>query len=212
MPKYGQKSSFGPEGKYLINCLLLPMDNLSLSIVIFNFEWMSWNLALAALPFLLALLLFKTKTKINLLWLVGFILFVLFLPNAPYVITDVIHLYRSSEVVDSFLLLLLLVFEYIALFLIGIFFFVESYRKCEVFFTKRYKVPSLAIRIPGFITIAIGVYLGRSLRFNSWDVFFRPKQVLAGLTYLATLEAFFYTVLFTGFLFAVYFLYIQLKK
>src|SRR4051812_24343730 len=56
-------------------------------------RWMVWNLALAAVPVFLAMALFRPGRRHGVGWWLGTALFVLFLPNAPYVLTDVVHLF-----------------------------------------------------------------------------------------------------------------------
>ena len=58
--------------------------------------FMLWNTFLALIPFALSLWLFKGRGSGNrrLDWWIGCIVFIAFLPNAPYVLTDIIHLVR----------------------------------------------------------------------------------------------------------------------
>src|SRR5687768_11998127 len=54
---------------------------------------MVWNTMLALVPLGLALLLFANRARrLGFLWWIGLAAFVAFLPNAPYVLTDLIHL------------------------------------------------------------------------------------------------------------------------
>src|SRR5439155_10206791 len=53
--------------------------------------WMGVNLALAAVPLVLAAALFRGRRRRGLLWWSGVAAFAAFLPNAPYVMTDVLH-------------------------------------------------------------------------------------------------------------------------
>ncbi len=57
-----------------------------------NAFWMTWNLFLAFIPVVLAPFVFRHRGERTPLWWTGLALFVLFLPNAPYVITDLVHL------------------------------------------------------------------------------------------------------------------------
>ncbi|MDQ1384469.1 MAG: hypothetical protein QOG65_1848 [Actinomycetota bacterium] len=54
--------------------------------------FMLWNLFLAAVPAVLALALFPTSARRGVAWWLGFGAWVLFLPNAPYLLTDVVHM------------------------------------------------------------------------------------------------------------------------
>src|SRR5687767_15107466 len=57
-----------------------------------NRWWMTWNLLLAVLPATLAVVVFRHEGRRRWLWWSGVVAFVLFLPNAPYVVTDLVHL------------------------------------------------------------------------------------------------------------------------
>lgn len=133
-----------------------------------NARWMWWNLALALVPLLLALVLFrgrghKPRTP---LWWLGAGAFVAFLPNAPYVMTDVIHLFTDVRMVESDAVLSLAVLpQYIVFIGVG----VASYTACL----------TLAARHTNALhaVCAIGIYLGRVARLNSWDLLVRPGRV-----------------------------------
>ncbi|MGL4883991.1 MAG: DUF1361 domain-containing protein, partial [Waterburya sp.] len=55
--------------------------------------WIVWNLFLAFIPLALSFWLFvRRNIKRSLLWWIGLVVFIAFLPNAPYLLTDIIHL------------------------------------------------------------------------------------------------------------------------
>ena len=65
-----------------------------------EFRFLAWNLVLAWIPFLLAVALYDAARRgrsRSLLWLLG-VLWLLFLPNAPYIVTDFVHVGRVSGV------------------------------------------------------------------------------------------------------------------
>src|SRR5690242_8142829 len=57
--------------------------------------FMVWNLYLAVVPTVIAVVLFRRVTRVGLAWFAGFAVWLLFLPNAPYVLTDVMHLHTD---------------------------------------------------------------------------------------------------------------------
>ena len=57
-------------------------------VVLRNRFWMTWNLILAAVPVAVAVPVFRHRGPRGPLWWAGAALLVLFLPNAPYVVTD----------------------------------------------------------------------------------------------------------------------------
>src|ERR1700685_1407699 len=54
-------------------------------------HWMGWNLLLAFVPLAIGASLFRTGRRRTGGWWLGFALFVAFLPNAPYVMSDRVH-------------------------------------------------------------------------------------------------------------------------
>jgi uncharacterized membrane protein len=144
-------------------------------------HWMSWNLLLAIVPLGLSLLLFQGDHSRSLAWWLGVVGFVIFLPNAPYVLTDVIHLVAEIQRNQSLLInTLIIIPKYFVFMLIGIQAYVLSLLRLGQWLTRR----QLSHRI-GFIEFllhglsAIGVYLGRFERFNSWDLLTRPLEVVS---------------------------------
>src|SRR3954447_2091176 len=83
--------------------------------------WMTWNVVLALVPVALSRSLFHTERRRGAAWWAGLVAFVLFLPNAPYVLTDVIHLIADVREVQSDAVITLVVLPvYAVFFLVGI--------------------------------------------------------------------------------------------
>ena len=144
-----------------------------------NTAWMTVNLLLAALPFALALVLFVPGRPRTVAWWLGLGTFVVFLPNAPYVLTDVIHLSGQARRTSSSLHALLLVGQYAAFIAVGLAF----YGGCLYLLRRRLQAEGLERwRWPAELVLhalcSVGIFLGRVLRLNSWDVVTRPRSVL----------------------------------
>ncbi|MEY2448671.1 MAG: hypothetical protein QOH79_2147 [Acidimicrobiaceae bacterium] len=163
---------------------------------------MAANLLLAALPFVLALALFAPHRQKTAGWWVGVVAFVAFLPNAPYVLTDVIHLATQSRAATTDAQVLALVLQYAVLMATGLAF----YGGCLAVLRRRLLVDGLAHwRWPAEIGLhavcSIGIFLGRFLRLNSWDLVVRPGSVFqyVGVPRAATIViiAFTFCVLLT---------------
>jgi len=146
--------------------------------------FMTWNLFLAVIPCVLSFILFAKRSPkrlpINPLWWFGLAIFVLFLPNAPYVITDIIHFVRDvrADVSDNGIIFVLIP-QYIAFILLGFQCYAISLIKLVQYvdwLKLTRKITLLEVSI-NFIC-AIGVYWGRFNRLNSWDVFTNPQSVL----------------------------------
>ena len=132
-----------------------------------SYLWLNWNLFLALIPIAFAYLATRAGSK-GMAFLM-LILWLAFLPNAPYLITDFIHLAHTGP--RSFLWYDgLMVFAYS---LAGVAAWVVSLRTLmHHFMWKRWVVVFIAI-LSGF-----GVYLGRYIRLNSWDIVGKPMDFI----------------------------------
>ncbi|BAU13604.1 hypothetical protein LEP3755_41440 [Leptolyngbya sp. NIES-3755] len=159
-----------------------------------NADWMGWNLFLAIVPLILSVFLFRrlqfgnSTVTLNAiehrhrspLWWMGVATFVAFLPNAPYILTDIIHFVRwvrdgasawtvALVYVPLFFLFLAAGFEAYVMSLMN----VGHYLKQQGL--KRY-VLATELTLHGLS--AIGIYLGRFLRFNSWNLLTHWNDVI----------------------------------
>jgi len=140
-----------------------------------------WNLFLAWLPLIFALLaceLFRSGPGSG--WKLGALggAWLLFFPNAPYIFTDVIHLvYRAHQYfwVDLLLLLICaltgLVLGFVSLYLM------QSIVRRRYGWIAGWLFVAVVAGLSGF-----GIYLGRFLRFNSWDVLTQPVRLFNGIS------------------------------
>lgn len=174
-----------------------------------------WNLFLAWIPFALALLIYDGHRRgarlvqllaLGLLWL-------LFFPNAPYIVTD--FKYLADMTGKTFL------FE-------GLLIGTAASTGLLLGFMSLYLIQAIVRRAAGaryawlFVFVALGlssagVYLGRVLRWNSWDVFVRPGSLLGELAGalvdpLAHPRPIAITILFTSFLLASYAIFYSLAR
>jgi len=164
------------------------------------------NLGLAWIPFILSLAIYVTS-----LWsqifnpfdLVLLLIWFFFYPNAIYLITEVHHFRDESDVPLWFdtIAILSLVFTGILL---------SSYSLLIIHYLLREVVPGgwSWFVIVGYVFLAnFGIFVGRYMRFNSWDVVARPvtllRQVLETLL-LRWREVSAYTLLFGVFVLAAY--------
>ncbi|TYQ27907.1 DUF1361 domain-containing protein [Pseudanabaena sp. UWO310] len=150
-----------------------------------NFQWMSWNLFLAIVPCLLSFILFIKRSPKrlpkNITWWLGLIVFILFLPNAPYIITDIIHFVddvRTPEISDNGIIFVLIP-QYTIFILCGFQCYVISLMRLIQYLGWLKLIERITFMEVGMNFIcAIGVYLGRVNRLNSWDVFTQPQYVM----------------------------------
>jgi uncharacterized membrane protein len=140
---------------------------------------MVWNLYLAVIPTIVALVLFRRPKRVGAAWLLGFGVWLLFLPNAPYVLTDVMHmradLYGSPSRMHTYGVLL----SYSVFFAAGLVSYVVSLQLFRKFLHST--IPSRLV-LPALLAVhglsVVAVYIGRFMRLNSWDVVFAPHAVL----------------------------------
>jgi uncharacterized membrane protein len=139
-----------------------------------------WNLFLAFIPLLLSFYLFRPPAIRNLLWWALLLIFMAFLPNAPYILTDSIHIIElSQENYPNWAIALILIPQYILFIGLGFEAYVISLVKLELYLTNfiAQKYLILVNAIAHSLCI-VGVYLGRFERFNSWDLVTKPVIVL----------------------------------
>lgn len=132
-----------------------------------------WNTFLAVMPVLFS----RQLTGLNKLSPKAFLLIVCwlaFFPNAPYIITDLFHYTEKPPVPKWFDLLLVTSAAWNGLIL-GII----SLMQVEQFLTRLLKQLWVkVIIITSFGLCGYGIYIGRFLRFNSWDVITNPGDLV----------------------------------
>ncbi len=116
----------------------------------------------------------------SLRWWVGFFWFIAFLPNAPYVLTDIIHLIRQiKEGYSVWIVTLALIPQYLTFMLAGFGAYVLSVMNLG-YYLKQQGLSRfiLATEITIHALSAIGIYLGRFIRFNTWDILTNPDALV----------------------------------
>lgn len=153
----------------------------TLSVAHYNVWWMSWNLLLAAVPAVMAVLLFHRPHRRTILWwaLVG--VFVLFLPNAPYVVTDLIHVrmnVRSASLDGTILFGILPIY---ALFVTAGFacYAFALYEVGRAVGRTAWSRRSRVVQIGLHALSAVGVLIGRFPHINSWSVVTHPRLAVS---------------------------------
>jgi uncharacterized membrane protein len=173
----------------------------------FHYAFLVWNLFLAWLPLVFALLAndeYRNAPRRTWRFYAYTTAWLLFLPNAPYIFTDLIHLmsqYYGHFWVDLVPILSCaltgLVLSFLSLYLM----------QCIVARMFGWLMSWLFIATTAALS-GFGIYLGRFLRFNSWDVLFQPVKLYQGIGRWAADPAnstsFAFPVLFATFLFIAY--------
>jgi uncharacterized membrane protein len=145
------------------------------------FSFLVWNLFLAFIPYVISSKMATWTQQLN-KWKVLLLAFawLLFVPNSFYIITDLFHLDMNSGVPLWYDLALLLAFAWNGL-LFGIVSVRQMEKAFEAWFNKKF---DLLFILPVMFLNGLGVYVGRYLRFNSWDVITNPLQLTSDIIYL----------------------------
>lgn len=131
---------------------------------------MCWNIFLAWIPYILSCYFsdYQEKEKWKQLFL--FASWLLFFPNALYIVTDLIHLEEATHVPLWYDAVLLFASSFI-----GIMMAFVSLKKAENLMLSFLNVRTVNLLVPVILFVAsFGVYLGRFQRWNSWDVLHNP--------------------------------------
>lgn len=166
-----------------------------------------WNLFLAWIPVVFAYLALALSGRRALLYAIVPIfafLWLIFFPNAPYILTDLQHLaVEGTNAPVWFDVILLIWFSWTGV-LLGI----VSLYVMQIIVAKEFG------RVAGWLLVfgvsilgSLGIYLGRFLRFNSWDILQNPSEIalnILGLVVDPSLRLVAFTSLLTAFFLFVY--------
>jgi uncharacterized membrane protein len=137
-----------------------------------TYVFLVWDLFLAFIPYAISNWLYNNIHVIgNRLRLIAVLsAWILFIPNSFYILTDLFHLGQFASAPRWFDLLLILSFSWN-----GLLFGITSLRKMELILQIiSGRKASLLFVYAVMWLIAFGIYVGRFLRYNSWDVFVQP--------------------------------------
>jgi len=178
----------------------------------YAFLFLIWNLLLAWIPYLIISNYEAFKTRKAQFCIIG--LTVLFLPNVPYICTDLFHLSKNLIAPMWFDLILILSFS-----LLGLILFIVTTEKLftilEPFFRSVWLFNCVKFLV--ILSNGYGIYLGRYLRFNSWDIISNPDDLVLRMFYSVFdsnnyKETLSITFTFTIFLYLIYEIYTSFKK
>jgi uncharacterized membrane protein len=160
---------------FSIICLGLSLFRISISHSNM-FLFLNWNLFLAFIPWALSSLLviypkIQTKKRAVILLLT---VWLLFFPNAPYILTDLFHLRIVNSMPVWFDLILVLSFAWAGL-MFGFMSLWDIEKILEGYINKKLIpiVTSVLLLVGSF-----GIYIGRYLRWNSWDIIQEPLALI----------------------------------
>ena len=181
-----------------------------------RFAFLGWNLFLAWLPLIFALLLCDQHVRggqrrwrlagWGLTWL-------LFFPNAPYIFTDLKHL--NSQFFPHYWTNMMLI---LSCALTGLMLGFVSLYIVQSVVADRYGRGMGWLLVAGVAGLSgVGVFIGRFLRFNTWDLVWRPVSLVQRTggwfsNPFADAEAYEFSLLFAVFIFIAYLMFHALTK
>jgi uncharacterized membrane protein len=143
------------------------------------FGFLAWNLFLAAVPAFASTVLGYSHRRRHprvLLWAWG-ALWLAFLPNAPYIVTDLVH-FQYRPPVPLWFDIALMVSAVGTGLLLG---YASTAEVQRVVSERRGRVVGWAVACGALLLSGFGIYLGRFMRWNSWDVVTSPERLFGAL-------------------------------
>ncbi len=140
-----------------------------------HYAFLIWNLFLAWIPFIISYFTYTVTLKRKQLYIIipiAAFFWLIFFPNAPYILTDFQHLagkWRDLPVWYDVMMLIWFAFTGLLLGVVSLYLMQEIVRREFGRWTGW-----------GFVAVvtalsSAGIYVGRFLRWNSWDIFSNPK-------------------------------------
>jgi uncharacterized membrane protein len=167
-------------GAATIFCLILVRARIAYSDT-FRYTFLIWNLFLAWIPFMIAYVTYSVALRRTTLYVVipiSAFLWLIFFPNAPYILTDFQHLSLDNAGAPLWFDVIMLVWCAWTGLLLGV---ISLYLMQEI-------VKREFGRVVGWIFVFVvaalssaGIYIGRFIRWNSWDILRNPFGIAATL-------------------------------
>jgi uncharacterized membrane protein len=143
----------------------------------FDFWFLAWNLVLGYLPLVFAYFLVKRVKDTRLLeWqnIVLAALWIGFLPNSFYIVSDLIHLRATGDISQLYDVVMLMAFIWSG-FLAG---FLSLFMVHQAALKRMRRRTAHGLIGLALLLCSFAIYLGRYLRWNTWDIIFNPFGVL----------------------------------
>lgn len=180
-----------------------------------TFVFLIWNMFLALVPYLVSTLLvvYHERIRHTALVILPLLVWLCFFPNAPYILTDLFHLKERQGVPYWYDLALILFFAWNGLMLgYASLFDIQTVLSLRFNRLVGWIVALASLGLAGF-----GIYLGRYLRWNSWDVISSPYGLLRDISNrisdpVAYPQTYGVTILFSLFLISGYVLLFQFSR
>ena len=175
-----------------------------------GFGFLAWNLFLAWVPFIISATFKKLIDAERWKQVTVFLIWLILFPNALYIVTDLIHLDMETAIPKWFDAVLIFTSSIAGLLMAFV-----SLLRVEYYLTLKFRNNTVHVIMVAILFLSsFGVYLGRFLRWNSWDIISNPlnllysivQRVISPIHYLQTWGI---TVMLTT---LFYLLYMAIKK
>ncbi len=181
-----------------------------------NYSNLIPNLLLAWIPYIFSVLAASTFRLHPKRWLTIFLfgfVWLVFFPNAPYMVTDFYHLDPRPPIPLWFDISLIAIFAFTGCFLA-----IASLRSIHFIIEKF--IGRIAGWFFALFTLGLGsfgVYLGRFRRFNSWDILLQPKTLFRDVVDsifnpMDNLGFIGFTIMFTAILLVFYLMFVTSSR
>lgn len=167
---------------------------LALSFVIihfgFNKRYLIFNAGLSFIPYILTSFCANNKDRV-LLCTIFIIISIIFYPNAIYMFTDLTHIktrefyeiISGSVVYNMDYLVWIKLGTEVLIVLLSLILSYESFVNIlKTFSCYGYKIVSFILLVFSSLITGVALYLGRFIRYNSWDII-KIKEILIHLLY-----------------------------
>lgn len=198
-------------------CLLFYVSRVAYTSRFIEYRNLVWNLVLAWIPYITSMMVVALYKGFPRLWWillpVPSIFWLLFFPNAPYLVTDFLHLQNRPPVPLWFDIGLVASFAFTG-YLLAV---VSLHTMHAVVEDKLGWLMGWIFAFSILPVCGFGIYLGRFGRFNSWDFLQDPKEILKELSRpifdpLDNLRLIGFTLMFTAILFVFYLTFTALSN
>lgn len=147
----------------------------------YRYSFLIWNLFLAWIPFLIAYIAYGLALKRRALYIIipiSAFLWLIFFPNAPYILTDFQHLKLDNGSVPLWYDVIMLVWFAWTGLLLGV---ISLYLMHEIVKREFGRWIGWAFVLAVSLTSSAGIYMGRFIRWNSWDVLRNPFRIASAV-------------------------------
>ncbi len=171
----------------------------------YSFLFLVWNLFLAWIPFVISLTMYFIShtgmKRIGRIFIPPFfVLWLVFFPNAPYMITDLIHFNNKGSFIVWFDLIVYAVFILTGFFL-G---FLSLYIVNRLLEKIMNRLSALAVVMSILLISSYAIYMGRFVRHNSWDAIASPFKIFLSFAANINFQSIVFSFVFSVFLILIY--------